>query len=257
MLKRNRLLLRIWLVTLGSACLSAAAAAEINLTSAALIDIKTLIPDVVVEMRYAGDHNFMGNPVTGYAATKCLLTTAAAEQLAKVQQDLKAFGLALKLYDCYRPQRAVDDFLRWAAVSDDTRMQAEFYPQRDKQRLFADGYIAAKSSHSRGSTVDITLIPWPAPEQAVYKPGQRLQACDRPVAERFQDNSLDMGTGFDCFDQRANTLNSQIGLAQRINRLLLKTLMERHGFKNYALEWWHYTLVNEPFPDSYFDFAIE
>lgn len=235
----------------------ACSAAEAEQTQAGLIDIKTVIPDVVIDLRYAGFHNFIGEPVIGYSVAKCLLTPQAAQQLASVQQDLKAFSLALKIYDCYRPQRAVDHFLRWAAVTDDTRMQQEFYPRRDKHNLFADGYIAAKSSHSRGSTVDITLVPLPVPQQALYLPGQPLQACDLEQSQRFQDNSLDMGTGFDCFDALANTENPRIGLEQRINRLLLKTLMEQHGFKNYALEWWHFTLVNEPFPDRYFDIAIE
>jgi D-alanyl-D-alanine dipeptidase len=127
----------------------------------------------------------------------------------------------------------------------------------DKANLFKDGYIDSKSGHSRGSTVDLTIIPLPAPDQQEYTPGQRLTECYLPASARFRDNSIDMGTGFDCFDELSHTESFDIGHKQKINRLLLKTLMDKHGFKNYDKEWWHYTLKNEPYPDTYFDFVIE
>jgi D-alanyl-D-alanine dipeptidase len=175
----------------------------------------------------------------------------------KVQKELEPFTLSLKIYDCYRPQQAIDHFVRWAKDIDNSKTKKEFYPTVDKRNLFRDGYIDSKSSHSRGSTVDLTIVPLPAPTQEKYILGQKLYECYLPLPKRFRDNSIDMGTGFDCFHELSHTANKNIGRQQKINRLLLKSLMEKHGFKNYDLEWWHYTLKNEPYPDTYFDFVIE
>lgn len=221
------------------------------------VDIKEHIPSVVMDIRYFGPHNFVGERIDGYNAPKCLLTREAADALKQVQEDLGKFSLSLKIYDCYRPQRAVSHFVRWAKDIGDTRTKKEFYPTVDKSRLFVDGYIAERSGHSRGSTLDLTIVPVPVPEQEPYRPGQQLLACFLPASERFRDNSIDMGTGFDCFHALAHTANKAVGPVQRANRLLLKTLMERQGFVNYDLEWWHYTLKNEPFPTTYFDFPID
>lgn len=221
------------------------------------VDVKKHIPSIVIDMRYYGPHNFIGRRVDGYNAPKCLLTIKAAQALAKAQADLEKFSFSLKIYDCYRPQRAVDHFVRWAKDIGDTSTKNEFYPTVDKKNLFRDGYIAAKSGHSRGSTVDLTIVPVPVPVQEEYRPGQELFACFLPEAKRFGDNSIDMGTGFDCFHALSHTANKDIGEKQRAARLLLKTLMEKHGFSNYEMEWWHFTLINEPYPDTYFDFAIE
>ena len=220
------------------------------------VDIREVIPSVILDIRYFGPHNFIGERIDGYKAPKCLLTQKAAVALAGVQNDLSPFSLSLKIYDCYRPQRAVNHFVRWAKAIDDTRTKREFYPQVDKRNLFRDGYIDSKSGHSRGSTVDLTIVQVPVPRQEDYKPGQTLYECYRPASQRFKDNSLDMGTGFDCFDERAHTENPTIGPEQKKNRLLLKTLMEKYGFRNYEKEWWHYTLKDEPYPDMYFDFEI-
>src|SRR5690606_12124201 len=189
--------------------------------------------------------------VTGYEAPKCLLTPAAARALAAVQAELRVFRLSLKTYDCYRPQRAVDDFVRWAQDTADTRMKAEFYPAVAKQNLFRDGYIAERSGHSRGSTVDLTIVPLPVPPQPEYRPGEPLRDCRS--ADRYADNSLDMGTGYDCFDPLSHTANPAVDAEAARNRLLLRLVMEKHGFTNYANEWWHYTLRDEPHPDTYFD----
>lgn len=221
------------------------------------VDVREHVPSVVMDIRYFGPHNFVGERIDGYNAPKCLLTREAADALKRVQEDLGEFSLSLKIYDCYRPQRAVSHFVRWAKDIGDTRTKREFYPTVDKSRLFEDGYIAERSGHSRGSTLDLTIVPVPVPEQEAYRPGQELFACCLPASERFRDNSIDMGTGFDCFHTLANTANRSVGTAQRANRLLLKTLMERQGFVNYDKEWWHYTLKNEPFPDTYFDFPID
>jgi D-alanyl-D-alanine dipeptidase len=221
------------------------------------IDIQKVIPEIVLDIRYYGPHNFLGEGVDGYMAPKCFLTKEAAEALAKVQKDLEPYSLSLKIYDCYRPQRAVNHFVRWATEIENTKTKKEFYPTIDKRNLFKDGYIDSKSGHSRGSTLDLTIVPSPAPAQPQYSPGQELHECYLPAAKRFGDNSIDMGTGFDCFDELSHTENKNIGRQQKINRLLLKSLMEKHGFKNYDMEWWHFTLKNEPYPDTYFNFVIE
>jgi len=233
------------------------ACASVDKLPEAFVDIQKVIPDVVLDIRYYGPHNFVGEKVDGYLAPKCFLTREAAEALAGVQKDLEPYSLTLKIYDCYRPQRAVNHFVRWATEIENTKTKKEFYPTIDKRNLFKDGYIDNKSGHSRGSTVDLTIVPLSAPGQPDYMPGQKLSECYLPAAKRFGDNSIDMGTGFDCFDELSHTANTNIGRQQKVNRLLLKSLMEKHGFRNYDKEWWHFTLKNEPYPDTYFDFVIE
>jgi D-alanyl-D-alanine dipeptidase len=220
------------------------------------IEIRTVIPDIILDLRYTTNHNFLGRPVEGYLAEKCYLTKAAADSLAKVQTELRKFSLSLKIYDAYRPQCAVDDFVKWAKILGDTLTKKEFYPTVDKGRLFVDGYIAEKSGHSRGSTVDLTIVPIPIPKQPEYDINNQCE-CYKPVNERFKDNSLDMGTGFDCFNSLSHTENPEISPQERANRLLLRSLMEKYGFKNLAEEWWHFTLKNEPFPKTYFNFLIK
>ena len=224
---------------------------------AGFVDVTQTVPSIVFDMRYAGPHNFVGERINGYQAPKCILARKAADALAGVQKDLKEFSLSLKVYDCYRPQRVVDHFVRWAKDTGDTKMKKEFYPSIDKKNLFRDGYIAAKSGHSRGSTVDLTIVPFPFPGEEKYLAGQNLRECYLPADQRFGDNTVDMGTGYDCFDELAHPANVRVGPQQRMNRLLLKTLMEKHGFASYDKEWWHFTLKGEPFPDTFFDFLVE
>ena len=221
------------------------------------VDLKKIIPTIVHDMRYFSKHNFIGEKIEGYHLNKCVLSEEAARALEKVQKDLLKFSLSLKIYDAYRPQHAVDHFVRWAKDLSDTLMKKEFYPTVEKKDLFSDGYIASKSSHSRGSTVDLTIVPMPVSQQEMYKPDKDLCECYKPKEERYNDNSIDMGNGYDCFHPISHTENKNIEIQQRINRLLLKTLMEKHGFKNYPKEWWHFTLKNEPYPNTYFDFPIE
>ncbi len=221
------------------------------------VEIREVIPDVVMDIRYYSEHNFVGARVDGYEAPKCYLTLDAAKALAGVQMDLKPFGFGIKIYDCYRPQRAVDHFVRWAEDIQDTATKTEFYPTVHKKNLFRDGYIASRSSHSRGSTVDLSIVELPAADQPEFILGQTEQKeCFLPADERFPDNSIDMGTGFDCFHELSHPENPDLESRQRMNRLLLKTIMEKHGFEYYDKEWWHFTLKNEPFPDRYFDFAV-
>ena len=233
------------------------ACADVDKLPEAFVDIQKVIPEVLLDIRYYGQHNFLGERVEGYMAPKCFLSKEAAEALAGVQKELEPYSLSLKIYDCYRPQRAVNHFVRWAKEIENTKTKKEFYPTVDKRNLFKDGYIDSKSGHSRGSTVDLTIVPLPAPKQPEYIPGQKLAECYLPAEQRFADNTIDMGTGFDCFHELSHTANKNIRELQNNNRQLLKILMEKHGFKNYDLEWWHYTLKNEPYPDTYFDFVIE
>lgn len=223
-----------WLLAAGTlACASAAPRPPEPATRPAdFVDTATRVPGLSLDIRYAGSHNFVGAPIDGYLAPKCLLTREAAAALARVQEGLRSRDLGLRVYDCYRPQRAVDDFVRWARDLDARQMKAEFYPNVAKSRLFADGYIAARSGHSRGSTVDLTLL-------------------------RADGEALDMGTPFDFFDPRSHTDSPQVTAAQRAHRQLLREAMQARGFVNLPEEWWHYTLRDEPFPDTYFDFPVE
>ena len=220
------------------------------------VEIREIIPDVSLDLRYLTNHNFLGVPVDGYRTEKCYITKAAADSLEKVQTELKKFNLSLKIYDAYRPQRAVDHFVRWAKDLSDTLTKKEFYPTVDKSRLFVDGYIAEKSGHSRGSTIDLTIVPIPLPYQPEFDINNQCE-CFESTDKRFKDNSIDMGTGFDCFHSLSHTENINLTPQQRANRLLLKSLMNKYGFKNLAEEWWHFTLQNEPYPSTYFDFIIE
>ncbi|MGW6738511.1 M15 family metallopeptidase [Streptomyces sp. NPDC055013] len=220
------------------------------------VALRTVDPTIVQEMRYSTRHNFVGERIDGYRQPLCILTRPAAEALHKAQRRLLRQGYTLKVYDCYRPQRAVDHFVRWAEDLDDEAMKDEFYPNVDKTRLFADGYIAEKSGHSRGSTMDLTIVRLPAKPTRPYVPGEPLVPCYAPKAGRFPDNSVDMGTGFDCFDTLSHTLDPRIQGEQRANRLLLKHTLEALGFVNLAEEWWHYTFKPEPFPDTYFAFPV-
>lgn len=201
-----------------------------------LVDVRSLAPSIHAEIRYAGSDNFVGAPVDGYEASTCLLARPAAEALASVHARLAADGLGLIVYDCYRPQRAVDHFVRWARDTADTRTKAGHYPRVPKSRLFDDGYIAERSGHSRAGTVDLTI--------------GRL--CEGAAPE-----PLDMGTPYDFFDPRSHTESPEVTAAQRANRFALRAAMDAGGFRNYEAEWWHYTLRDEPYPDTYFDVIVE
>jgi len=221
------------------------------------VRLADVAPSIVQEMRYAGEHNFIGRPITGYDAAECWLTAPAAEALARVQEQAVGLGYSLKVYDCFRPQRAVDDFVAWAQQPDDDTMRAEFYPRLEKDQLFPLGLIAAKSGHSRGSTVDLTLIPLGSGASPTWQGGDPIVDCAAPEGQRFPDTSIDMGTGFDCFDPLAATAVVGLSAPQRANRDLLVSLMMQAGFTNLPEEWWHYTLADEPYPDTFFDAAID
>lgn len=227
-----------WWLALGLLALTAAQAREpttpSELQRAGFIDVTTLNHDIQTDMKYAGSDNFVGRTVDGYLAPRCYLQRRAAEALARVQADLAGTGLRLHIWDCYRPERAVQDFVRWAEDLQDQRTKAAHYPDLDKSALLGD-YIAPRSGHSRGYTVDLTL-----------------EHC---VASGHC-TSLDMGTDFDFFDPLANTDSPKATAAQRANRDKLRARMEREGFRNYPMEWWHFTLTPEPSPSTYYDLPI-
>src|ERR1700743_730127 len=161
--------------------------------------LRDIDPTIVQDIRYAGSHNFVGRPIKGYRAAECILTERAATALKTVQEMLAEKKLSLIVWDCYRPKRAVDDFLQWSKDPTHAEMKAEFYPRTDKQKLFALGYLALRSAHSRGSTVDLGIVPMGAP---LPKPDSAppLKACMSPKGERFEDGTIDLGTGYDCLD---------------------------------------------------------
>jgi D-alanyl-D-alanine dipeptidase len=222
------MLLRIalWLLCLASC---AALAQE---RPPAFVDAASVVPGLTTDIRYAGSHNFTSRPIDGYEAPRCLLTREAAEALAEVAREVSSRGLHVKVFDCYRPTRAVANFVRWARDIGDTVAKAEFYPNVDKRTLFRDGYIASHSGHSRGSTIDMTLA-------------------------RDDGHELDMGTPFDFFSPKSWTADSSITAEQHDNRMLLAAAMRRHGFRGYDKEWWHFTLRGEPFPEMFFDFPVK
>ena len=206
-----------------------------SMDEAGLVDIRTLVPDLSQEIRYAGSHNFVGVPIDGYLAPRCWLKPEAAQALARVEATLRKRHQRLRVYDCYRPARAVAQFVRWMDDPADLRTKAEFYPDLDKPQL-RGVYIAPVSGHSRGGTVDLTLLQCDA----------RGAAC----------TPLDMGTAFDFFGTLANTDNPEASPAQRANRHRLRDAMAAEGFVNLPEEWWHFRLDPEPSPDRYYDVPV-
>ncbi len=196
------------------------------------VPIENEIPTIELDIRYYGLDNFVGQPIDGYLAPTAILSVEAVNALVKVQKELKAFGFGLKVFDAYRPQKAVDHFVRWGKALADVKMKNEYYPTVEKRNLFKEGYIAKHSGHSRGSTVDLTLI---------------------DLKSRAE---LDMGSAFDFFGKRSWVKYADISAPQRANRMLLHNIMLKHTFKSYPQEWWHFTLKNEPYK-RYFNFDVK
>ena len=196
------------------------------------VSVSDVIPDALLDVRYYTTYNFVGERIDGYEQPVVLMTKEAAAALQHVNRDIRAQGLRLVIYDAYRPQRAVDHFVRWAEDVSDTRMKAIFYPEVDKADLFERGFIARRSGHSRGSTVDLTLL------------------------DEKSGMLLDMGGPFDFFGELSHPDFAGVTTEQHANRMLLRDAMVTHGFRTLSTEWWHFTLVNEPYPDTYFDFPV-
>ena len=194
--------------------------------------IDSIIPDISIDLKYYSKNNFVGERITGYKEPVLIATKEVAYALREVQKDLSHFNYGLRIFDCYRPQRAVDHFAKWAR-NNDRKMKKTHYPDVKKKNLFKEGYIASKSGHSRGSTVDLTIIDFDS------------------------GNELDMGTIYDFFGKQSWIENEQLDHKQKQNRHLLQSVMKKYGFKPLEEEWWHFTLSNEPFPDKYFNFVVE
>lgn len=192
-----------------------------------------MIPGLVVEMRYFGSENFVGRRITGYEAPICLLTREAVRSLRAVQERLNSLGLGLKVFDCYRPKRAVADFAVWARNPTDQARKTDYYPIVDKSQLFELGYIAERSGHSRGSTLDVTMV------------------------NARTDAEVDMGSPYDLFDPISWPASSAISKSAQASRMLLQDTMIKAGFRPLKEEWWHFTLNAEPYPETYFDFVVK
>lgn len=224
------------------ACLGAAHAGDAPVLSpartmqeAGMVDVRTLVPDLSQDIRYFGSDNFVGAPVDGYQAPRCWLKREAAEALTRVEAELRKRHQRLRVFDCYRPARAVAHFMRWAQDPADLKTKPGHYPDLDKPQLLG-GYIAPVSGHSRGATLDLTLL-----------------QCDDRDADCVP---LDMGTEFDFFGTRANTESPLATPAQRDNRHFLRDAMASQNFANYPMEWWHYTFQPEPTPGLLYDVPV-
>ncbi len=207
---------------------------------AGFVDAAAVVDGLVVDMHYFGEDNFVGARIDGYEGARCLLSRQAATALARVQQDLAPQGFGLKVFDCYRPTRAVAHFVRWARDIKDVKRKADFYPDVDKRDLFRLGYISNRSGHSRGSTVDLTLVR--------LGPGQ-------PRAE-VAPVEVDMGTRFDFFGVQSWPSSKAVSAEAQASRKILAAAMRRGGFTPYDREWWHFTLRGEPYRDTYFNFPV-
>ena len=196
------------------------------------VSVGEVIPDVLLDIRYYSSFNFIGERIDGYEEPAALLTREAAQALKEASNEAMEQGFRLKIYDAYRPQKAVDHFVRWAKDPEDIRMKAFFYPELEKKEIIPQGYIAEHSGHSRGSTVDLTLF------------------------DMATQRDLDMGGTFDFFGELSHPDYSGVSEVQHANRMLLQSLMVKHGFRPLETEWWHFTLENEPWPDTYFTFSV-
>ena len=235
----KKLLLLICGIIVVSSCRKTNVEAEVSTVNptedtSQFVTLTDVVPDAILEIRYFGTYNFVGDRIDGYLEPTALLTKQAADSLRAVSDDVIKLGYRLKIYDAYRPQMAVDHFVRWAADFDDTRMKSYFYPNLEKNVLFPQEYICEKSGHTRGSTLDLTLF------------------------DMTTEKELDMGGTFDWFGPESHPDYTEgITRQQFQNRMILRDAMMRHGFKPFNTEWWHFTLENEPFPDTYFTFPVK
>ena len=205
---------------------------EVTMNPSGFVVLSDYVPDIVQEIRYYSTYNFIGERIDGYEEPCALLTIEAARALKQVSGELFVQGYRLKVFDAYRPERAVRQFVLWGIEDQDVRMKPYFYPELQKQELFSKGYIASRSSHSRGSAVDLTLL------------------------EMRTGKELDMGGPFDLFSEASHPDFRGVTPEQYENRMTLRNAMLRHGFQPIDCEWWHFSLADEPYPDTYFDFPV-
>ena len=223
----------IFTILLSVTCLGTGRAQDVEKGREYFVSLEEAVPDAILEIRYFSTYNFVGTRIDGYLAPTALLTRQAADSLKAVSDDVMQLGYRLKVFDAYRPQRAVDHFVRWAFQPADTAMRRYFYPHVNKRHLFKLGYIASKSGHTRGSTVDLTLF------------------------DMRTGKEVDMGAPFDWFGEESHPDYRGITEQQHANRMILREAMLRHGFRPLSTEWWHFTLRGEPFPNTYFTFPVE
>ena len=232
-IKRTMIIMFLFSLLLPHACAEEEIPAPAHELPKGFCYIPELIPDAILDIRYAGTHNFVGDVIDGYEAPYAIATVEAANALKEAADEFRTMGYRVMIFDAYRPKSAVKHFVKWAYDEDDKRMQAEFYPEFKKKILMVDqGYIARNSSHTRGSAIDLTITD-------------------------MEGNPLDMGTGFDYFGKLAWHGAKGVTEEQAANRILLRRVMESHGFRFFEKEWWHYKLLGEPFPDTSFDFPVK
>jgi zinc D-Ala-D-Ala dipeptidase len=218
-----------------------------------LVYLRDIDPTIAQDIRYQSFNNFVGRPLDGYEVPECILRRDVAMALAQVQKDLAASGLGLKVYDCYRPTRAVRTMAMWANDGRQGGATKRFYPKLQKNTLFGSGYIASRSAHSTGTAIDLTVVDMPPAQVAKFDPAATYGPCTGPVEARSPDNSLDMGTGYDCFDLTSWTWSGGISAEQHRRRMQFVSAMRRRGFSNYQREWWHFTYGA---PYAYYDVPI-
>jgi len=216
--------------------------------------LRDVDPSIIQDMRYATANNFTGHRLTGYEAAECIVTRPVGNALKRVQRDLRSRGLSLKMFDCYRPQRAVNDMYAWAQDGHEDPALRRYNPKLSKKDLFELGYIAKRSGHSTGEAVDLTVVRLPEPKVAPYDSKADYADCTGPVERRAPESGLDMGTGYDCSDEKAHTASPEITAEQRKSRDILVSAMARQGFVNYRLEWWHFSLPGSN--KTVFDFPV-
>lgn len=204
--------------------------------------LRDIDPGIIQDIRYATSNNFVGRPLAGYGAGECVVKREVALLLKSVQEELSLQGLSLKMFDCYRPARAVADMVAWSKDGRETPAQRRYNPAFSKRELFRLGYIAARSGHSTGAALDLTLVDLKADNSATFDPAKPYADCTANARERAPEGSVDMGTGYDCSDAKAHTAAKQITSVQRRWRGKLLLLMARRGFVNYSKEWWHFSL---------------
>ncbi|MGY4193102.1 D-alanyl-D-alanine dipeptidase [Bradyrhizobium sp. USDA 4520] len=216
--------------------------------------LRDIDPTIIQDIRYAGANNFMGRPIAGYGAAECVVKREVGLRLKAVQQELARQRLSLKMFDCYRPARAVADMVAWSKNGTETAAERRYNPAFSKTDLFRLGYIATHSGHSTGAAVDLTLVDLGADNSRKFDPARDYADCTAPAATRAPEGSVDMGTGYDCSDLKAHTATGSITPAQRRWRAMLVAAMARQGFANYAKEWWHFSLPGAGRPA--YDFPI-
>lgn len=217
-----------------------------------------IAPDIEQDLRYATSNNFTGKIVPGYESGNCIMRIKAAHALARVQQELSKKGLGLRIYDCYRPVRAVRAFGKWAKKPSSAEIKQKYFPRLTKRQLFSKGYIATRSSHSKGNTVDLTLVHLNKELRGNFlQSAASKHAKILPQQAQKDDDSLEMGTAFDCFDALTHTHHPMITGQARYNRRLLLSIMQKHGFRNFRMEWWHFTFQDRATSKKHYDFSIK